>query len=248
MGHYPRRGRAAGAALDSFADVYADRAIAAEILLERVIEGSAHYEPAMRYVPLPAQWVSVVGFDLVRNPDGEFVVLEDQIRMPSGLGYALSAREVLPAALGVLPAERGRVGDHGPAWGDAAGDRAEEATTPLSLSCRAAGRRRVVRARADRPRARVPVVTLDQLRGDDDELNARVNRRPRRIDVVYQRTDEDRSPTRRESRRRSGRRCWALQVGECRALTRRGPESATTSSCTPTLRRWCGSTSARYLS
>jgi uncharacterized circularly permuted ATP-grasp superfamily protein len=39
----------------------------------------------------------------------------------------------------------------------------------------------------------IPVVTLDQLEGgDDDELHAQVNGRSTRIDVVYQRTDEDR--------------------------------------------------------
>ena len=184
-------------ALDSFAaDVYADRAIvAAEILPERVIEGSAHYEPAMRYAPPPRAYVSVVGFDLVRKPDGEFVVLEDQIRMPSGLGYALAAREVLPGALGVPPppsedvwAIMGRLGETLRAI--APEGREDPTVVVLSSGPDAAGwyeHERIARELG------VPVVTLDQLEGgDDDELQAEVNGRSTRIDVVYQRTDEDR--------------------------------------------------------
>jgi uncharacterized circularly permuted ATP-grasp superfamily protein len=184
-------------ALDSFAaDVYADRAIvAAEIVPECVIDGSAHYEPAMRYVPPPRQWVSVVGFDLVRNPDGEFVVLEDQIRMPSGLGYALSAREVLPAALGVPPPPSDDVWAIMDRLGEtlrAIAPEGRDDPTVVVLSSGPDGAGWYEHERIGRDLG-VPVVTLDQLEcGDDDELNARVNRRPRRIDVVYQRTDEDR--------------------------------------------------------
>jgi uncharacterized circularly permuted ATP-grasp superfamily protein len=183
-------------ALDSFAaDVYADRAIvAAEILPERVIEGSAHYEPAMRYAPPPRSYVSVVGFDLVRKPDGEFVVLEDQIRMPSGLGYALSAREVLPGALGVPPPPSEDV------WGimgrlgetlRAIAPEGQDDPTVVVLSSGPDGAGWYEHERIARELG-VPVVTLDQLEGGDDELHAQVNGRSTRIDVVYQRTDEDR--------------------------------------------------------
>jgi uncharacterized circularly permuted ATP-grasp superfamily protein len=182
--------------LDNFAaDVYADRAIvAAGILPERVIEGSAHYEPAMRYAPPPQEWVSVVGFDLVRNPDGDFVVLEDQIRMPSGLGYALAAREVLPEALGVPPppsedlrAIMGRLGETLRAMAP----ESREDPTVVVLSSGPDGAGWYEHERIGRE-LEIPVVTLDQLEGGDDKLSTRVNGRSTRIDVVYQRTDEDR--------------------------------------------------------
>jgi uncharacterized circularly permuted ATP-grasp superfamily protein len=37
----------------------------------------------------------VVGTDLIRNPDGNFVVLEDNLRVPSGVSYMLTSRRVM---------------------------------------------------------------------------------------------------------------------------------------------------------
>src|ERR1039458_4869033 len=42
---------------------------------------------------------AIIGFDLVRAPDGEFLVLEDNLRTPSGLAYLLAARDALRATL-----------------------------------------------------------------------------------------------------------------------------------------------------
>jgi uncharacterized circularly permuted ATP-grasp superfamily protein len=144
-------------ALDNFAaDVYGERAIvAAGIVPERVIESSAHYEPAMRGARPPRQWISVIGFDLVRAPDGRFLVLEDQIRMPAGIGYAVAARVALLSS-----------GPDSAGWYEHA---------------------RIARE------LRIPVVTLDQLeRRQDGGLRAEVGGRSMALDVLYQRTDEDR--------------------------------------------------------
>jgi uncharacterized circularly permuted ATP-grasp superfamily protein len=40
-------------------------------------------------------WCHVVGTDLVRDKDGEFYVLEDNLRCPSGVSYVLENRQVL---------------------------------------------------------------------------------------------------------------------------------------------------------
>jgi uncharacterized circularly permuted ATP-grasp superfamily protein len=40
-------------------------------------------------------YVNVMGTDLVRLPDGKFVVLEDNLRVPSGVSYMLSSRKVM---------------------------------------------------------------------------------------------------------------------------------------------------------
>jgi uncharacterized circularly permuted ATP-grasp superfamily protein len=40
-------------------------------------------------------YVNVMGTDLVRLPDGKFVVLEDNLRVPSGVSYMLSGRKVM---------------------------------------------------------------------------------------------------------------------------------------------------------
>jgi uncharacterized circularly permuted ATP-grasp superfamily protein len=40
-------------------------------------------------------YVSVAGTDLIRLPDGRFVVLEDNLRVPSGVSYMLTSRKVM---------------------------------------------------------------------------------------------------------------------------------------------------------
>ena len=40
-------------------------------------------------------YVSVVGTDLIRTPEGNFVVLEDNLRVPSGVSYMLTSRRVM---------------------------------------------------------------------------------------------------------------------------------------------------------
>ncbi|HEY3742039.1 MAG TPA: circularly permuted type 2 ATP-grasp protein [Bryobacteraceae bacterium] len=40
-------------------------------------------------------YINVVGTDLIRMPSGEFVVLEDNLRVPSGVSYMLVSRQVM---------------------------------------------------------------------------------------------------------------------------------------------------------
>ena len=40
-------------------------------------------------------YITVAGTDLIRTPSGEFVVLEDNLRVPSGVSYMLTSREVM---------------------------------------------------------------------------------------------------------------------------------------------------------
>ena len=96
-------------ALNRFlADAYGPREIVAEGVMEaRVIETAPGYEPRMRGVRVPGGvWVGVAGLDLVREPSGRFLVLEDNATTPSGFGYAVAARDAILAAL--PPAERPR--------------------------------------------------------------------------------------------------------------------------------------------
>ena len=55
-----------------------------------------HYRREMRGVRVPRDiYVSVVGTDLVRLEDGRFAVLEDNLRVPSGVSYMLANRQVI---------------------------------------------------------------------------------------------------------------------------------------------------------
>jgi uncharacterized circularly permuted ATP-grasp superfamily protein len=86
-------------ALDAFLhDVYGKRRIVAEgIIPERVIHGADYHEPVIGQLPEPAVRIGVAGLDIVRTPEGHFQVLEDNLRTPSGLAYAMAARRsVLP--------------------------------------------------------------------------------------------------------------------------------------------------------
>jgi uncharacterized circularly permuted ATP-grasp superfamily protein len=57
----------------------------------------------MRGLTVPrGVYTAIVGTDLVRLPDGQFVVLEDNLRVPSGVSYMLTNRTVMKRALPLL--------------------------------------------------------------------------------------------------------------------------------------------------
>ncbi len=89
-------------ALNAFVgDVYGERRIvAAGQVPERLISESKMYEPLMQGVGDPGgTFAHLAGPDLVRVANGDFLVLEDNLRSPSGLAYALEARRTLAAEL-----------------------------------------------------------------------------------------------------------------------------------------------------
>jgi uncharacterized circularly permuted ATP-grasp superfamily protein len=77
-------------------DVYHEGRILAEGVVPReLIQSCRHFRREMRGVPVHGDiYVSVAGTDLVRGEDGRFVVLEDNLRVPSGVSYMLANREV----------------------------------------------------------------------------------------------------------------------------------------------------------
>jgi uncharacterized circularly permuted ATP-grasp superfamily protein len=65
------------------------------IIPPELIYTSQHYRREMRGMRIPRDlYVSVCGTDLIRLPSGEFVVLEDNLRVPSGVSYMLANRQV----------------------------------------------------------------------------------------------------------------------------------------------------------
>jgi uncharacterized circularly permuted ATP-grasp superfamily protein len=104
-------------ALNAFvADAYGARSIVkAGIVPARVIETAEHYEPAMQGVTPPGgQWIGVAGLDVVRDAEGEFRVLEDNLMTPSGYSYAVAAREAVLSALEPPDADHPRTFDELP--------------------------------------------------------------------------------------------------------------------------------------
>src|ERR1039458_5519856 len=78
-------------------DIYSD----AKILTERVVPrelvySCKHYRRQMRGLQVPRNvYITVIGSDLLRLSSGEFVVLEDNLRVPSGVSYMLTNRRVM---------------------------------------------------------------------------------------------------------------------------------------------------------
>ncbi len=79
-------------ALESFVrDVYGERRIVqAGGVPAGAIESARHYEPQLEGMGEQiGSWITVAGLDVVRDSDGSFKVLEDNLRTPSGIAYAV---------------------------------------------------------------------------------------------------------------------------------------------------------------
>lgn len=103
-------------ALNMFlADIYSGQQILMDGVVPRdLVLNAPSYQRQMQnlYVPHGA-YANVCGSDLIRQPDGAFAVLEDNLRVPSGVSYMLANREaakrVFPGtfrAMGVRPIDR----------------------------------------------------------------------------------------------------------------------------------------------
>ncbi len=81
-------------------DVYGDAQIIADgVIPVDVVRGCPQYRIEMRGFSAPhGTWVGICGTDLVRTNDG-FMVLEDNLRVPSGVSYMLANRKAVKASL-----------------------------------------------------------------------------------------------------------------------------------------------------
>lgn len=85
-------------ALNSFIDdIYHDQKILKDhVIPSEVIHSAATYRPQCEGMSPPrGVWCHISGTDLVRNNDGQLYVLEDNLRVPSGVSYVLENREVM---------------------------------------------------------------------------------------------------------------------------------------------------------
>ncbi len=82
-------------------DLYHDEQILKDKVVPRsLVYSCRHYRREMRGLRVPHDvYISIVGTDLVRLPDGRFAVLEDNLRVPSGVSYMLANREVMKRVL-----------------------------------------------------------------------------------------------------------------------------------------------------
>ena len=85
-------------ALNRFlADVYGDQRIVKEgvVPASSVSEGSGYVKQVHGVRPREGVYVHIAGIDLIRDARGDFLVLEDNLRTPSGVSYVLENRAVM---------------------------------------------------------------------------------------------------------------------------------------------------------
>jgi uncharacterized circularly permuted ATP-grasp superfamily protein len=95
-------------ALEAFlADVYGDGEVLADAVVpRRLVLTSAHFHrQAHGIVPPNGVRVHISGVDLIRDEQGDFRVLEDNLRIPSGVSYVIENRRALSQMLPSLFAE-----------------------------------------------------------------------------------------------------------------------------------------------
>ncbi|PRY69385.1 carboxylate-amine ligase [Glaciihabitans tibetensis] len=96
-----QRARAVEAFLE---DIYGDQRVLRHgiVTAESVVGSPGWREEALRLPPGTIR-APIMGFDLVRNEFGEWRVLEDNVRAPSGAAYAIAARSLLDTVVPELP-------------------------------------------------------------------------------------------------------------------------------------------------
>ncbi|WP_308389091.1 circularly permuted type 2 ATP-grasp protein [Acidithiobacillus sp. AMEEHan] len=78
-------------------DIYNEQRVLDDKIFPReVLEGSRNFRTACQGVhPRFGAWANICGSDLVRDADGTVYVLEDNLRVPSGVSYMLENRAIM---------------------------------------------------------------------------------------------------------------------------------------------------------
>lgn len=176
-------------ALDAFvADVYSERRCVADgVVPAEVLDATPYLEQDLTgSAPVAGAWISVAGFDVVRDEDGALLVLEDNVRTPSGMAYAMAVSEAVAQVLGVRPPS-----DLGECT--SALRRCLEATNPgvegaLVLLTDGPENSAYYEHRRLADEAGLELVELDDLRRDGDRLEL-ADGTP--VRAVYRRTEQD---------------------------------------------------------
>ena len=191
-----QRTRVLNAFLD---DVYGPAEIVRDgVIPASVIHNCPGFLPAARdLAPGGRPRATVLGFDLLHAPSGRWVVLEDNLRVPSGLGYAVSNRRTAAAALPMLHPWPGL---RSPESVGAALLSALQQSAPPNC----ARSTPMVAVLSDGPENSawyehrlladamdVPVVTPDDLRGGPEGVTAQIDGRSVALDVLYRRLGDD---------------------------------------------------------
>jgi len=180
-------------------DIYGPQRILKEqVIPEEIVFGAPGYRPEMAGFRPPLDvYAHIAGCDLLRDEQQGLVVLEDNLRTPSGVSYVLENRTVM---LRVVP-------DLFPRWGVRAVADYPNQLLAMLLSVRPADSGDPTRAVLLTPgifnsayfehsflsnQMGIPLVEGSDLTvGDDDYVYLRSTTGLERIDVIYRRIDDD---------------------------------------------------------
>lgn len=78
-------------------DIYHDqRIVKGGVIPAEIVLSAKHYRPEFRGFNVPRDiYIHICGSDLIRDRDGNYLVLEDNGRCPSGVSYVLENRQVM---------------------------------------------------------------------------------------------------------------------------------------------------------
>ena len=186
------------AALNLFlGDVYGrqsilkDGTVPAELVL-----GSDQYQPLMHGIrPRHGSFVNVCGTDIVRDRRGDFLVLEDNARTPSGMAYVIENRQMMTRVFAdlLIHTPVRRVGAYGVRLAEALAEMAPEAVLDPQVVVMSPGVynaayfEHVFLARE----IGAPLVEGRDLFVENDAVFMRTTGGPVRVDVVYRRVSDD---------------------------------------------------------
>lgn len=177
-------------------DVYGEqRSLREGVIPQELILGSKHYLEGLRGLRPPGGVrIHIAGIDFIRSPDGVMRVLEDNLRTPSGVSYVIENRLVTKR---VFPTAMDRIGVR----------RVDDYPTQLVESLRSV-------SPEDPERSTIVVLTpgpfnsayfehsflarsmgIELVEASDlfvngDEVFVRTTTGPRRVHVIYRRTDD----------------------------------------------------------
>lgn len=179
-------------------DVYHERRILREneILRELVLKSKCYRPEMIGFEPPGRQYVHICGTDLVRDARGQFLVLEDNGRTPSGVSYVLENRVVMKKVFPKLfsRCRVRRVEDYP--------QRLREAL--LSVAPASASAMPTIVLMTPGPynsayfehsflarNMGIELVMGQDLLVHNDRVFLKTTRGPRRVDIIYRRVDDD---------------------------------------------------------
>lgn len=178
-------------------DIYNDQKILKDKVIppELIFSSACYLKPCEGLKPPKGVWTHISGTDFVRDSDGEFYVLEDNLRCPSGISYVLENRAVqkriMPDAFHALKVRP--VSDYGDHLYQTLKFIAPEGTEDPSIIVLTPGifNSAYFEHAYLAQQMGVPLAQGSDLVVEDDKVFMRTTQGLKKVDVIYRRIDDE---------------------------------------------------------